>query len=209
MRLDELGAERGHPRVNAVRAASSSLSSPRPARRDDVALRLVELLRVDRGVDVPPRVSPAAACASASARSASAAKTGESVVPASSTAARSDLLRLPAAAELGERLRTRGAPRDLRVDVVGRGRFLARDGGGERFFGAALRVQRLGELRGDRGKVPALADLLEVLERGTKLSLGGARIAGEQLDRARPRRERGCADALAERVEDLLPFPAA
>ena len=198
----------GHPRVNAVRAASSSLSAR--ARRAATTFPFASKSCCARtAASRPSSASPAAACASASASSASAANTGESVVPASSTAAVRDLFRLPATAELGESLRARDAPRDLRVDIVGRGRLLARERGGERLLGTALRVQRLGELRGDRSKIRALSDLLELLQRGTKLALRCAGISGQQLDRARPRRDRSSADAAAERVEDLLPFAAA
>ena len=180
----------------------------RPPRCDDVALRLVELLRVDRGR--PSLLRLAGGRMRLREREQGLGGEHRRVGRAGELdGGASDLLRLPAAAELGERLRARDAPRDLRVDVVGRGCFLAREGGGERLLGTALSVQGLRELRGDRSEVPALADLLELLQRGTKLTLRRAGIAGQQLDRARPRRDRGGADAPAERVENLLPFPAA
>ena len=80
-------ARRGHgqPRVNAVRAASSSLSAH--ARRAATTFPFAsKSCCAWTAASRPSSVSPAAACASASESSASAAKTGESVVPASSTA---------------------------------------------------------------------------------------------------------------------------
>ena len=181
---------------------------PRPPRGNDVSFRLEELLRTDRGITSFLRLAGGRVrlreseqrlgCEHRRVGGAGELDGGGS-----------EVLRLPAAAELGECLRASDTPRDLRMDVVGRGRPLARERGGQRLLGTALRVQSLRELGGDRSKIRALADLLELLERRTELSFRCAGISGKQLDCARPRRDRCSADAAAEGIEDLLPFPTA
>ena len=117
LRLDELGADTSTSRQRCT-CRQFLAECARPAGCNHVPLRLEELLRVGGGR--PSSVSPAAACASASASSASAAKDRRVSGAGELDGGRADLLRLPAAAELGERLRARDTPRNLRVDIVGR-----------------------------------------------------------------------------------------
>ncbi len=66
----------------------------------------------------------------------------------------------------------------------------------------ALGVKGFGELRGERREIRELSGLLQPDQCRGELALSSLRIAGEQLDGARPRRGRRCKDRAPERGQE-------
>ena len=196
----------GHPRVNAVRAASSSLSA-----------------RARRAATTPPFASKS--CCARTARPGPPLRRPRPRAPPRARVA-------PRPQTLASRSCRRAPRRRLRsLPPPGHGRAgrepsrarratrSARGASGEdasslvnvAASASSGRPARAAPPRAVRRpkKIRALTDLLELFERGTKLSFSCDGISGQQLHRARPRRDRSSADAAAEGVEDLLPFLAA